>query len=1325
MSMKAVVKSVISGDTLVLRGPTGPQGQPPKERILHLSDITAPRMGNTTREDEPWAFESRDFLRSLAVGKPISFTSTHSLPSNDDITRDIGTAEIGGLDVTSELLKNGWAKVKDLKRDPTEDDIRKRDLEAEAKVAGSGFWNPHGPQAHTGASYDAAGLSALVEQVRDGSTLRVRLYMPDGEHQLINVALAGVRCARTSSKPDEPSEPWAEEAKFFTESRLLQRTVRVMILSLPNAPATPFQTAATTQPPASIFIGSVLHPAGNVAEHLVAAGLARVVDWHAGMLASSGGMERLRAAEKVAKEKRVCLYASALVPSAPASTKANGAPNGNSRLFEGVVIRVWSGEQISVAEKENGKERRLYLSSTRTPKLSDPKQAFYAQEAREFLRKRLIGKNVRVAVDFIRPREGEFEERECATVRYGGQNSNIAEQLIEKGLASIVRHRRDDEDRSPDYDKLMAAEQAASTETRGIHSGKEQPPPKQPLNLSETAARANSFLSGFKRQGKIFAVVDYVASGSRFKLFIPKDNQTLTLVLSGIRTPRTARNPSEKSEPFGSEAAEFAARRYMQRDVEFEVESTDKSGGFIGALWLKNENAAISLVREGYAFVHAFSADGLSWAKQIYDAEAEAKQARRNVWQDYDEEAEKAAQAPVEDASAPLKPEYIDVIVSDIRTKNGLNFSVQVLNTEGIASLEKLMRDFSLHHKSAAVPANFTPTNGDLVSAKFSDGSWYRAKFGERHLSRRRLRLPSSTTAQDARLRFTLISSSSISGIDQSHSFVKLVNSDSEYHLEAVDRFRSLCEGRRLIANIDQKEGNILHLRLIDPADPAAAQNPLACINADLLREGLASIDRKNCRATPAPLLLSTHKISFNGFDLVPKQVCSLKSNDRQAAPGVDFRFGELPKSPFRPWISPPLSEKDPNDLHILEGGLQAEQRPRVGRLGALKQFFTDPTAFLSDDLRRIRSGHVRRLRTLLTLYCCFCVLFLTVKIRAYFCATLEVAQPSHHSSWKPEPFSIAKAGIHDMADSELPRLNVTSSQRLSVAFRELAPQAHLDTYIVQAQARVNAAYQLDDLTACLWIEDVRVEEVFVSATTWPGEVSLVVVTTREPNSTAYTSLLGYLVTTYASTHVCVHVLYVPSIAGGSSNAYLNMARFFARTSRVVLFPDDIPKSFSGLGSNRARWLDKLPVNTPHPVLLGNTTHNLRVFSPRPLAPVALLRDHPVWCTERFYMFGSRALDWEDCLWRLWLEGAGDASSIAVPHLWEEISNSNTTVPSVPSYAMKIRLRWSTKYRSEACAFALKRSQAIDPLSKTEKRRAQWKKRFCRETVGLGALDIP
>lgn len=61
----------------------------------------------------------------------------------------------------------------------------------------------------------------------------------------------------------------------------------------------------------------------------------------------------------------------------------------------------------------------------------------------------------------------EDNPRECFIVLYmclhsiqeNVHLSNVAEQLVEKGLASVVRHRRDDEDRSPDYDKLMAAEQ--------------------------------------------------------------------------------------------------------------------------------------------------------------------------------------------------------------------------------------------------------------------------------------------------------------------------------------------------------------------------------------------------------------------------------------------------------------------------------------------------------------------------------------------------------------------------------------------------------------------------------------------------------------------------------------------------------------------------------------------------------------------------------------------------------------------------------------------------------------------------------------------------
>lgn len=34
----------------------------------------------------------------------------------------------------------------------------------------------------------------------------------------------------------------------------------------------------------------------------------------------------------------------------------------------------------------------------------------------------------------------------------------------------------------------------------------------------------------------------------------------------------------------------------------------------------------------------------------------------------------------------------------------------------------------------------------------------------------------------------------------------------------------------------------------MDPSDPNAAEDPLACINADLLHDGVAAIDRKNCK---------------------------------------------------------------------------------------------------------------------------------------------------------------------------------------------------------------------------------------------------------------------------------------------------------------------------------------------------------------------------------------------------------------------------------------------------------------------------------------------
>lgn len=72
-----------------------------------------------------------------------------------------------------------------------------------------------------------------------------------------------------------------------------------------------------------------------------------------------------------AKEKRQFLYSQ---QSAGATAKAGANGSGGStrpvevKAFDGQVVRVWSGDQISVADKETNKERRVQLSSTRAPK---------------------------------------------------------------------------------------------------------------------------------------------------------------------------------------------------------------------------------------------------------------------------------------------------------------------------------------------------------------------------------------------------------------------------------------------------------------------------------------------------------------------------------------------------------------------------------------------------------------------------------------------------------------------------------------------------------------------------------------------------------------------------------------------------------------------------------------------------------------------------------------------------------------------------------------------------------------------------------------------
>ncbi len=59
---------VLSGDRVLFQGPADKENGGFKQKILHLTCISAPKIDSATGNDEKFAFASREFLRSRLVG---------------------------------------------------------------------------------------------------------------------------------------------------------------------------------------------------------------------------------------------------------------------------------------------------------------------------------------------------------------------------------------------------------------------------------------------------------------------------------------------------------------------------------------------------------------------------------------------------------------------------------------------------------------------------------------------------------------------------------------------------------------------------------------------------------------------------------------------------------------------------------------------------------------------------------------------------------------------------------------------------------------------------------------------------------------------------------------------------------------------------------------------------------------------------------------------------------------------------------------------------------------------------------------------------------
>ncbi|CDW57997.1 TUDOR and SNase domain containing protein [Trichuris trichiura] len=752
-----IVKQILGDGSVVIRGQ--PKGGPPPERQLSLSYVVVPRLARrptdafpTEIKDEPYAWEAREWMRKFLVGKQVQFKLEYTIPNTG---REFGTllVKINGTvcNVADKLVSEGLAELRPVK---IKDERHKflSELAAAAVAARKGKWSNDNPADHIRKivwtvdnprefveAHKGKPIKAIIDYVRDGSTVRA-IVLPN--YTPITVMMSGIR-SPTFKLGDGGAivgaEPYAEEAKYFTECRLLQQDVEIWIESVSN----------------QNFLGTIIHPNGDIAESLLREGFARCVDWTIGLV--TGGSERLRAAERKAKERRLRLWKSYEAPAASAD---------GPKVYQAKVTEIVLGDAM-IVKKADGSSQKIWLSSVRSPRWEDlnvtrinqngnrqvrPRPLYdipFLFQAREFLRHKLVGKTVQYTVDYVQPASGQFPERVCCTVIINGQN--VGEMLIAKGLATVFRHRQGDENRSSQYDQLLMAEQQAEKKGLGIHGAKSNGDMESSSGnkadklimrvqeLQGNASKSKQFLPFLQRAGRSVGVVEFVAAGSRLRIYVPKESCLLTLLLGGINCPRPLRpvgsgGAEAPAEPFSTEAMQFTRDKCFQKEVEFEVDSVDKAGNFIGSCFVGGKNLAELLLEEGFGSVH-FTADRSKYGNALRAAEKVAKENSRGVWSlpDYQQESqdEKDEEEEQNDSMSfgilPERvPDYRPVLVTDIQPN--LRFFVQYFDQGEV--LEKMMNDLRADMASSLSPtSSYEPKKGQLCAALFScDKQWYRAR---------------------------------------------------------------------------------------------------------------------------------------------------------------------------------------------------------------------------------------------------------------------------------------------------------------------------------------------------------------------------------------------------------------------------------------------------------------------------------------------------------------------------------------------------------------------------------------------------------------------
>lgn len=255
---------------------------------------------------------------------------------------------------------------------------------------------------------------------------------------------------------------------------------------------------------------------------------------------------------------------------------------------------------------------------------------------------------------------------------------------------------------------MMALEKHAQKNKVGMHSGAGGLVRVADVN---SKAMASTFLSSMQRQGKVSAVVEYVSSGSRLRVYIPRDSCQATFLLAGVSCPRTSYQ-DKAGDPYAEEALAFTRDMCFQRDVELEVHDTDARGNFVGQVFVGGRSLGVELLQNGFGEKHS-SAHRYGIESELTAAEDMAKKTKVGMWEGYDEAAVEAARlaAAGENGEAGEAGASVgrteEVIVTEI--VDAITFYAQ--RTGAAEELSQLSTDLNAALSASATPLEAVKRN--------------------------------------------------------------------------------------------------------------------------------------------------------------------------------------------------------------------------------------------------------------------------------------------------------------------------------------------------------------------------------------------------------------------------------------------------------------------------------------------------------------------------------------------------------------------------------------------------------------------------------------